>query len=137
MFVKRHCAEFYTCLGSLITPNILPPFFWIISPSPQGNKSFTILRLQYSAKLIHINYWFLANILTVNLSKESKYMLTLGQNNRVLLPANVNITMSNTVLRRFKSIKYLGGIFDERFNWQSINIAFSARVFAIILTCRP
>ena len=67
-------------------------------------------------ELIQINNWFLANKLTANLSKASKYMITLGKS-RTHPPDNFNIVMGNTTLEKVTSIKYLGVIFDVNFNW--------------------
>ena len=81
-----------------------------------SHENLTILRLICNAELTHINNWFLANKLTANLTKASKYMITLGRT-RVKQPEIFNIVMGNTILERVKSIKYLGVIFDERFRW--------------------
>ena len=81
-----------------------------------SHENLTTLKLQCNAELIHINNWFLANKLTANLSKASKYMLTFGKT-KITFPQNFEIVMGNTVLERVKTIKYLGVIFDERFRW--------------------
>ena len=81
-----------------------------------SHKNLGILRLQCNAELIHINNWFLANRLTANFSKASKYMLTLGKA-KLTQPQDFRILMGNTVLERVRSIKYLGVILDERFRW--------------------
>ena len=80
------------------------------------HENLGTLKHQCNAELVHINNWFLANKLTANLSKASKYMLTFGKR-RVRYPHNFEIVMGNTVLEKVKSIKYLGVIFDERFRW--------------------
>ena len=75
-----------------------------------------VLKTLCSTELAKINNWFLANKLTANLSKASKYMITFGKR-RQPYPQNFDIIMGGTVLERVKSIKYLGVIFDEQFRW--------------------
>ena len=69
-------------------------------------------------ELIHIHNWFLANRLTANLTKASKYMLTFGKitTNH---PTNFCLKMGNTTLEEVNQVKYLGVIFDNKFKWQS------------------
>ena len=81
-----------------------------------SHKNMIILEHQCNTELVHINNWFLANKLTANLTKASKYMITLGKS-KLTYPQNFNLTMGNTTLERVTSIKYLGVIFDECFNW--------------------
>ena len=83
-------------------------------------KSHTDLKLlerSCNNELIHINNWFLANKLTANRSKASKYMLTLGKIPRGTSLPNITLYMGSTILERVTSIKYLGIIFDEQFKW--------------------
>ena len=81
------------------------------------HKNISVLERQCNIELVHINNWFLANKLTANLSKASKYMLTLGKQ-RSKHPDHFELEMGNAVLEKVKSIKYLGVMFDERFNWE-------------------
>ena len=81
------------------------------------HKDIAYLELQCNTELVHINNWFLANKLTANLSKASKYMLTLGKL-RLSPPDRFVIKMGDTVLEKVNSIKYLGVMFDDRFNWK-------------------
>ena len=69
-----------------------------------------------NTELHKVNDWFLANRLTANLSKASKYMLTSG-NSRTDL-SSFSIKMGVTTLERVKSIKYLGVMFEENFKWR-------------------
>jgi hypothetical protein len=78
----------------------------------------SILQSQCNIELIQINNWFLANKLTANLSKASKYMLTPGKS-RKPFPSNFVIKMGDTTLERVKTIKYLGVMFDEQFDWKT------------------
>ena len=57
-----------------------------------------------------------ANKLTANFSKASKYMLTPGLQN-TSADVDLNLKMGNITLEKVRSIKYLGVIFDERFSW--------------------
>ena len=81
-----------------------------------SDKNLGSLQHLCNMELIQINNWFLANKLTANLSKASKYMITLGKS-RTHPPDNFNIVMGNTTLEKVTSIKYLGVIFDVNFNW--------------------
>ena len=76
---------------------------------------YTLVEL-CNVELIKINRWFLANRLTANFSKASKYMVTFGKK-RQSFPTSLNIIMGDTILERVRSIKYLGVIFDENFRW--------------------
>ena len=77
----------------------------------------TLTRL-CNAELVTINNWFLANRLTANFSKASKYMVTLGKR-RQNCPQDLGLVMGSTPLERVQSIKYLGVFLDEKFNWQA------------------
>ena len=81
-----------------------------------SHENLTTLELHCNLELIHINNWFLANKLTANMSKASKFMLTLGKS-RVIHPQNFTIKMGDTILEKVSSIKYLGVIFDDCFKW--------------------
>ena len=69
-----------------------------------------------NTELTKIHQWFLANRLTANLSKASKYMITLD-NSRTDC-SSFSLKMGITTLERVDSIKYLGVIFQENFKWQ-------------------
>ena len=81
------------------------------------HKDISYLERQCNIELVHINNWFLANRLTANLSKASKYMLTLGKS-RLKHPDRFELKMGDSVLEKVNSIKYLGVIFDEKFKWE-------------------
>ena len=81
------------------------------------HKNINFLERQCNIELGHINNWFLANKLTANLSKASKYMLTLGKQ-RSKHPDHFELKMGNAILEKVKSIKYLCVIFNENFDWK-------------------
>ena len=81
------------------------------------HKNLVQLEQLCNTELVHINNWFLANRLTANMSKASKYMLTLGKS-RMKHPECFVLKMGDTVLEKVNSIKYLGVIFDEKFKWE-------------------
>ena len=81
-----------------------------------SNTDLHILERNCNRELVHINNWFLANKLTANLSKASKYMLTVGKRT-TKHPNDFRLTMGNTVLEKVSQVKYLGVIFDDRFTW--------------------
>ena len=81
-----------------------------------SDSNLSTLKYRCNAELVYINNWFLANKLTANLSKASKYMLTLGKS-RQTQPSDFIIKMGNATLEQVKSIKYLGVIFDDQFKW--------------------
>ena len=81
-----------------------------------SDSDLNSLRLRCNAELVHINNWFLSNRLTANLSKASKYMLTLGKS-RLSYPPDFVIKMGEAISKQVKSIKYLGVIFDDQFKW--------------------
>jgi hypothetical protein len=83
-----------------------------------SHRNTVTLQSQCNIELIHINNWFLANRLTANLAKASKYMLTPGKS-RQTYPSDFVIKMGDTTLERVKSIKYLGVMFDEQFKWDT------------------
>ena len=62
-----------------------------------SHKNLDTLRDLCNSELIHINTWFLANKLTANSTKASKYMLTLGKTRQVY-PQSFDILMGSTVL---------------------------------------
>ena len=83
-----------------------------------NNASTTALQQTCNEELVHINNWFLANKLTANYSKASKYMLTPGKLNQST-NTNFILKMGNITLEKVNTIKYLGVIFDERFSWRN------------------
>ena len=82
------------------------------------HQNLNTLVRKCNLELVHINNWFLANKLTANMSKASKFMLTLGKS-RMKHPENITLKMGDTILEKVNSIKYLGVIFDDSFNWHN------------------
>ena len=81
-----------------------------------SNENLNSLENACNEELVNINNWFLANKLTANLSKASKYMLTVGKLT-TKHPDNFRLMMGNTLLEKVNKVKYLGVIFDDRFQW--------------------
>ena len=82
----------------------------------ESHKSLRELERICNRELVHINNWFLANRLTANRTKASNYMLTLGKRN-VARPTDFYLKMGNVTLNEVDEVKYLGVIFDNKFNW--------------------
>ena len=81
-----------------------------------SHENLATLENTCNAELIHINNWFLANKLTANRTKASKFMLTMGKI-KMKQPESFNLYMGNTTLEKVKKVKYLGVIFDDGFKW--------------------
>ena len=79
-----------------------------------SHNNLKILHKICNEELIHIDNWFKSNRLTVNLTKASKYMLTLGttaDSNDILA-----LQMGDSTPERVHSIKYLGVFLDDCLN---------------------
>lgn len=82
-----------------------------------SHSDLKILERNCNQQLVHINNWFLANRLTANRTKASTYMLTLGKRNTPH-PSNFSLKMGEVTLNEVDEVKYLGVIFDNKFNWR-------------------
>ena len=84
-----------------------------------SHKDLKHLEIICNNELKIIDDWFKANRLTANLKKASKYMLTAGKNKNTNGLPELELKMGNTKLERVKTIKYLGIMLDENFNWSA------------------
>ena len=97
------------------------------------NHNLNELQMQCNFEAAKINEWFLANKLTTNSKKASNFILSnyTGSNS-----PNFTITMGNVLLKRVKSVKYLGVMLDENITWSeqieylSTKLSRSAGIFS-------
>ena len=82
-----------------------------------SHKDLKHLEFTCNQELKIIEDWFKANRLTANQKKASKFMLTTGKNKSAL--PDIELKMGNTTLEKVKTMKYLGVMLDEDFNWSA------------------
>ena len=64
-----------------------------------------------------VQAWLLANKLSVHYVKKSQYMLINYNNNIRIEDGDFELKMSNHILSRTKTYRYLGLLVDEKFSW--------------------
>ena len=84
-----------------------------------SHDNINTLEKNCNEELILVDDWFKANGLTANLTKASKYMLTLGKGRKGHDLPQIELNMGNAILEKVKTIKYLGVILDEDFIWSA------------------
>ena len=97
------------------------------------NKNIFELQMQCNIEAQKVHEWFLANRLTTNSKKASNFILSdyIGDDN-----PNFEIKMGNVLLKRVKSVKYLGVMLDENVTWSkqieylSTKLSRSAGIFS-------
>ena len=83
----------------------------------ESAKNLYLLQSKMNEQVDKVQAWLLANKLSVHYVDKSKYMLVNSNNNIRVEDGCFELKMSNHVLDRTKTYKYLGIIVDEKFSW--------------------
>ena len=81
-----------------------------------GNKSITELNKQCNTHLKNLNEWFLANKLSLNVSKTCFTLFKPHIQNDLL--CNMNLAINNIKIEPIACCKYLGLLIDEKMKWK-------------------
>lgn len=80
-----------------------------------SNKSYEKLVQQLNLELVHVNDWFAANKLSLNI-KKTNYILFSSHRKKLPL-TEIPLLINNTPVPRVTSIKFLGVLIDSHLTW--------------------
>ena len=83
----------------------------------ESASNLQILQAKMNEQVEKVQAWLLANKLSVHYVKKSQYMLINYNNNIRIEDGDFELKMSNHILSRTKTYRYLGLLVDEKFSW--------------------
>ena len=97
------------------------------------DKRISNLENKVNNELMKINQWLIANRLSLNVDKSNYVIFQPSQKKSEI----ISLFISSKCLKREKSVKYLGVIFDEHINWKmSCNSNFKKNIEKYRYSCK-